>query len=89
MDDYAEKAFESILKYKFSDPDLYKKLYDRINLETLCYRFNYLEMYRYAIEDLKTFATDFKKDCAYFGIQMISEPQSLDSWYANCGFNNL
>lgn len=90
MDDYAQKAYDAILKYKFSNPALYKKLYDRINLETLCYRFIYVDQYSYAIGDsaaVTAFGKALKKDCAYFGIQMVSESMSLDSWCTGKGFN--
>lgn len=85
---YANKAFASILEYKFSNPELYKKLYDRILLETLCYRYNYLDSYRSSVNDLKSFAESFRKDCAYFGIQKITEGQSFDIWY-NANFAGL
>lgn len=85
---YAEKAFAAILKYKFSDPELYEKLYDRILLETLCYRYNYLDSYRSSVNDLKSYAESFKKDCAHFGIQKITEGQSFDAWY-NANFAGL
>lgn len=86
---FAEQAYSAILKYKYSDPELYDKLYDRITLETLCYRYNYLESYQYAIEDLKEFAESFRNDCGHFGIQRISESISFDTWYLNAGLGNL
>lgn len=88
FDGYANKAYDAILKYKYSDPELYDKLYDRITLETLTYRYNYLESYRGYIGDLKSFAESFRKDCAHFGIQKVRESTNFDVWYSQ-NFGNL
>ncbi|MGN1078080.1 MAG: DUF4838 domain-containing protein, partial [Candidatus Gallimonas sp.] len=88
-DKLAQKAFNAILKYKYSDPELYGRLYDRINLETLCYRFNLLNSYQYSIEDLKSYAVAFRNDCGYFGIQRVSEFAGLDTWYQSAGLADL
>ena len=85
---YANKAYDAILRYKYSDPELYNKLYDRITLETLTYRYNYLESYRGHIGDLKNFAVSFRKDCAHFGIQNVREAINFDVWYSQ-NFGNL
>ncbi len=85
----AEKAFNSILPYKFSNPDLYDELYERINLETMVYRFNMLNSYQHAIEDLPAYVAAFKADCAIYGIQKISEFTPIDTWYNQIGVGNL
>ena len=65
------------------------KLYDRINLETISYRFSMLDQYQYAIENLKAYAIQFRNDCGKFGIGMVNISAGLDTWYANVGLTYL
>lgn len=88
-DRLAQKAYDAIFKYKYTDPELYQKLYDRINLETISYRFSMLDQYQYAIENLKAYAIQFRNDCGKFGIGMINIYSGLDTWYANAGLADL
>ncbi len=77
----AEKAFAAILPHKFSDPELYQKLYDRINLETICYRASLLMSHSNTLVDKKAYANEFRIDCSHLGISMASEHTwTLDAW---------
>ncbi len=77
---FADQAFKAIAKYKYSDPNLYEQLYDRINLETICYRYAMVASYQYALDDAKAYVEQFKLDCAHFNITHYSESQILENW---------
>lgn len=81
----AEKAFNSILKYKYSNPELYTKLYDRINLETIAIRYLILRSYTGSVGDTKEYASKLKNDCSYFGIQRNREASPIDNFFASYG----
>ncbi len=87
----AEKAYEAILPHKFSNPELYQKLYDRITLETITYRASMLMAHANTIsatyEGRKAYADEVKIDCAYFGISMAAEYSwTIDAWLNWLGY---
>jgi hypothetical protein len=84
--DYADQAYDAILKYKYTDPDLYEELYERINVETIGPRYLYLKNYRGLLEDPATFAEQLKIDCANLGFSMWSEFATIDSFFSSIGY---
>ena len=86
---YADLAYESILKYKYTDPELYEKLYSRINLETISIRYMMIEQYQTYIGntlEVNEYVKQFRIDCAKFGIVKASEANSLDNVLKSWGW---
>ncbi len=70
MEGILDKAFTKIEKYKTSDPNLYETLYNRINKETLTYRYATLLWYwgYYTKSQRVEMIDSFERDCALYGI---------------------
>lgn len=70
MEGILDKAFESIEKYRNTDPVLYEELYDKINVETLSPRFIKLYFHRslYSTEQLTQMIDSFETDTIKYGI---------------------
>ena len=77
-----EKAYESILFLKNENPELYSKLFDRICLETLVYRYYQIKVYSsyYSKDDVISMKEDFKNDVERLGI---------DRWYEMAEISKL
>lgn len=80
---YTDTAFEKILPLKNVDPALYKKLHDRINLETISYRYLMFQLYPgyFTSEALKEFKDSLYSDCLTLGISMFSEGSDIGSYF--------
>jgi hypothetical protein len=77
------------LKYKYTDPELYEKLYSRINLETISIRYMMIEQYQTYIGntlEVNEYVKQFRIDCAKFGIVKASESNSLDNVLRSWGW---
>lgn len=66
MEEILNKAYAAIEKYKDTDRYTYEKLYDRVNVETLSYRYLRLEFHSklYSNSYVKEHIDSFEKDCA-------------------------
>lgn len=66
MEAILDKAYAAIEKYKDTDKYMYEKLYDRVNIETLSYRYLRLEFHSklYPNSYVKEHIDSFEKDCA-------------------------
>lgn len=70
MESILDKAFEAIKKYEETDPNLYSSLYNRINKETMTYRYANLSWYwgYYSRSQRAEMIDSFESDCALYGI---------------------
>ncbi len=88
---YVEEAFALIKPYEESNYALYKKLYDRINLESLSPRYIQIEMYykNYTAEDLLTMKYAFKEDCTALDIARLGESaaRSIETLWESWGIS--
>lgn len=83
-----DEAYEDIAELALTDPSLYKECYDKINLESLPYRYMLCSLYEseYSEEEIFDLRTAFKKDCDYFGIDRTKEATpDLESIYKSWG----
>ena len=73
--DLIDEAYKTIEHYKKSDPVLYEKLYDRINLESITFRFMQLHLYKllYSDSDSQNMVKTFKEDCVALGLRQYRE----------------
>ena len=68
---YIDEAYEAIESVKNEDEELYAKLYDRIMLEGISYRWLLIELYgstTFSAEKLLEEKLSFKADCAYLKV---------------------
>ena len=88
---YIDEAYEAIESVKNEDEELYAKLYDRIMLEGISYRWLLIELYgttTYNEERLLEEKLSFKQDCAYLKVTNYAEswtPNLNDYLKANWG----
>lgn len=84
---YIDEAYLSIEHYKTSDPELYIRLSDRINLESISIRYMLLELYkgRFDAEELYRQQVDFKNDCTKLGLSRANERNLIDSIWQRWG----
>jgi hypothetical protein len=63
--DEFDEAFKAIEPLKEKDPERYQALYDRINVETMAYRYITLMLYssKYSQSELRAMQIAFKNDC--------------------------
>lgn len=83
-----DKAYEEIAVYAETDPELYKEIYDKINLESLPYRYMLCSLHdkEYTAEEIYDLRTAFKADCEYFKIDRSKEAVAdLESIYKEWG----
>lgn len=73
--DLIDEAYKTIEHYKKSDPVLYEKLYDRINLESITFRYMQLHLYKllYSDNDSQNMIKTFKEDCVALGLRQYRE----------------
>lgn len=81
---YTDRAFEAILPIKSVDPALYTKLYDRINLETISYRYLTYELYpsMFTSSALEDYKNRLYGDCLSLGLSNYSEGSGIGSYFA-------
>lgn len=79
-----DEAYKAIEPLKTSDPSLYSTLADRINLESLSFRFMILEMYSvyYNESEVEKMRQSFQADCINLGVRQYSEQVPLDGYFA-------
>ncbi len=72
---YIDEAYKSIEKYKATDIELYNKLYDRINIESIFIRYVQLTLQfgSYTDTELYDLRVAFKADCEKYGITYNTE----------------
>lgn len=70
-----DEAYQKIAHYQKSDPVLYEKLKDRINLESLTFRYMQIHLYKllYSDVDSQMMIKTFKEDCNALGITHYKE----------------
>ena len=70
-----DEAYQKIAHYQKSDPVLYEKLKDRINLESLTFRYMQINLYKllYSDVDSQMMIKTFKEDCNALGITHYKE----------------
>ena len=70
---YIDEAYEAIEHYKTSNPTLYRKLYDRITLESIVPRYMLLSCYTVRIDNQSAFAKALLNDCVNLGVSRTAE----------------
>ena len=70
-----EEAYTKIEHYKKNDPNLYETLRDRINLESITFRYMQIHLYKllYSDADSQMMIKTFKEDCAALGLTQYKE----------------
>lgn len=70
-----DEAYKKIEPYKKSDPILYEKLRDRINLESISFRYMQIHLYKllYSDTDSQMMIKTFKEDCIALGMKQYKE----------------
>lgn len=83
--DKIDVAYKAIEHYKETDPELYETLHDRINLESISYR--YLEIYifpqYYSLETHNNMKKLFMDDCHKLNVNLASEAVGIDNLFVN------
>ena len=74
--EYTEEAEQIISRYKTEDPALYKKLHDRIMLESVQPRYLMLKSYSGRLDDKNAFALSLLNDAMAAGWDMLSDRNS-------------
>lgn len=75
--DYIEEAYKAIEHYKISDSELYQKLHDRINLESITLRYMMLNCYSTRLTNQSMYAKELLNDCLDLGVSNSSEGGSI------------
>ena len=80
-----KKAFEAISSLEEQDYDLWKAYYDRVNFETLHYRYLQLNYHRalYATSVVREMINSFESDCDYFDIEQYREVDYISNLITN------
>lgn len=78
--DYIDEAYQAVEIYKDTDPVLYKKLCDRIRLESLTVRYLVLRNYAIRIPEKSAYASELLNDCLDLGVTSWGEGTSLGSY---------
>lgn len=83
----ADEAHEAIAPLQRDDPDMYEILYDRICLETLCYRYIDLSLYSGLknSQDEMSEKRQFKSDAERLGITLFNELNSITTLWSSWG----
>lgn len=85
-EDAIDEAYAAVEKYRESDPELYEKLRDRINLESISVRYLIIELYGGSFDaaEYRAYAQALKEDIEYLKISNQAEGSSVselfDSW---------
>ena len=82
-----EQAYKDIEGLRSSDPVMYEKLYDRITLESLAYRYMLISLYssNYLDSELDAMKTSFRSDCGMLGMTNYKEHSTIDGLWASWG----
>lgn len=82
---YLQEAFESISNMKESEPFLYQKLYNRILLESISYRYIDYKNFKhyYSSEEAEKMWEEFKSDTRKLGVSYYRETQYLSDYFDN------
>ena len=82
-----DEAYEKIAEYKESDPEQYKRLYDRITLESLQYRYIIISLYssEYDAGELLNMKYSFRHDAERLEINNWREGSTLETLWSNWG----
>lgn len=78
-----DEAYKAIEPLKSTDPSMYQTLKDRINLESISFRFMQLEMYSvfYSRTESEKMKESFKQDCYNLGIRAYRELVTIDEYF--------
>ena len=83
-----DEAYEQIAVYAETNPELYNEIYDKINLESLPYRYMLCSLHEkeYTAEEIYDLRTAFRRDCEYFKIDRTKEAEAdLEDIYKEWG----
>ena len=78
---YVDEAYAAIEHYKTEDPEMYNKLHDRINLETITIRYLMLELYGPRLDDKQAYATELLNDSLHLGITNQSTAAKMTDYF--------
>jgi hypothetical protein len=81
---YIESAYTAIEPHRFTNAELYQKLYDRITKESMVLRFYIIDLYAntYTTEQAIAMKQSFKEDASRLGFTLFSEMGSVDKIYS-------
>lgn len=79
-----EQAYKDIEGLQNTDSALYKKVSDRITLESLAFRYLLIELYGadYLDSELTEMKNDFRRDCGKLGVTHFREHQMIDGLWS-------
>ena len=82
-----DRAYAAAEVYKQSDPQLYRKIADRIRIESIAVRYMRLELYsgRFSAQQLVDERAAFRNDCLRLGVDMYAEQVSLSTIFQSWG----
>lgn len=83
-----DEAYEKIADLAVTDPTAYKETYDKINLESLPFRYMLCSLHKseYTSEEIYNLRVAFKTDCEYFKIDRTVEAKAdLEGIYKSWG----
>ena len=82
-----EQAYKDIEGLKTTDPIVYEKVYDRITLESLAYRYMLITLYgsNYLDSELEGMKLSFRSDCGTLGVTNYIEHKTIDGLWASWG----
>ena len=82
-----DKAYEEIQTCRESDAERYQKLYDRILLESMQFRFILIEAFstEFSAKELKDMKLSFKEDFEYLGLKSYAEGYKISTLWSNWG----
>ena len=78
---YIDEAYAAIEHYKEDDPEMYTKLHDRINIESITIRYLMLELYGPRLDDKKAYATELMNDCLHLGVTNQSSKGKVTDYF--------
>lgn len=80
-----DQAYKDIDGMKNSDPVAYAKVYDRITLESLAYRYMLISLYgsNYLDSELEQMKLSFRSDCGMLGVTNYKEHSTIDGLWAS------
>jgi len=81
---YIDEAYESIEYLRHVNPELHQRLHDRINIESVAYRWLLMELHpgAFSFERLNEFTIELRDDTMRLGINMFNEQQTTSEFWA-------
>ena len=81
--DKFDEAYATIAPLKMSNPDMYQKLYNRINIESMTFRYMLLKLYYdfYDYNQLETLRSEMIAECRALGINKATEQGVIDGLF--------